>query len=163
MAGEADIHLFEKSTGNLTRLTEYPGYDAHAQFSSDGQRILFNRQRGERDTGGYIFDVIVYDIGTGQETRLTDGDYEEGYPAWAPDGRHVVYSSDVNGKYGKLNLYVLGPDGETKARLTQGDWKDEYAFWSHDGKYIYFNSNRAGAIHIYRLLMDGFDCIREIS
>ena len=159
--GQADIHLFEKSTGALTRLTTYPGYDAHAQFSSDGKRILFNRQQGVRDEGGYIFDLIVYDLETGQETQLTDGDFEDGYPAWAPDGRHIVYSSDFGGKHGKLNLYVLAPGAETPKRLTEGDWKDSYAFWTRDGEFIYFNSDRAGASNIFRILMDGVECVRE--
>ena len=159
--GQSDIHLFEKSTGTLRRLTTDPGYDAHAQFSSDGKRILYHRQQGTRDEGGYIFDLIVYDMETGQETRLTDGDYEESYPAWAPDGRHIVYSSDIAGKPGKHNLYVLAPNGETTTRLTRGDWKDSYAFWSRDGKFIYFNSDRAGTTNIFRMLMDGITCVRE--
>ena len=158
--GQSDIHLFEKSTGTLTRLTEDPRYDAHAQFSPDGKRILYHRQQGRRDEGGYIFDLFVHDMETGRKTRLTNGDYEESYPAWAPDGRHVVYSSDIGGKHGKHNLYVLAPDGET-TRLTRGDWKDSYAFWSRDGKFIYFNSDRAGATDVYRMPMDGLDCVRD--
>lgn len=159
--GQSDIHLFERSTGALRRLTEDPRYDAHAQFSGDGKRILYNRQQGTRDEGGYIFDLIVYYMESGQKTQLTDGEYEESYPAWAPDDRHIVYSSDFGGKHGKLNLYVLAPDGETTNRLTQGDWKDSYAIWSRDGKFIYFNSDRTGATNIYRLLMDGVRCVRE--
>jgi Tol biopolymer transport system component len=159
--GQSDIHLFEKSTGTLTRLTEDPRYDAHAQFSPDGKQILYHRQQGTRDEGGYIFDLFVHDMETGQKTQLTDGDYEEGYPAWAPDGRHIVYSSDIGGKHGKPNLYILAPEGETSARLTQGDWKDSYALWSRDGEFIYFNSDRAGAGNIYRMLMDGVECVRE--
>ncbi len=159
--GQSDIHLFERSTATLKRISEEPGYDAHAQFSSDGKRIIYHRQQGTRDAGGYIFDLIVYDMETGQETRLTDGDYEESYPAWAPDGHHIVYSSDVNGKHGKLNLYVLAPDSQTPIRLTEGDWTDRYAFWTRDGKYIYFNSDRAGVSNVYRMPMDGVACVRE--
>ena len=159
--GQSDIHLFEKSTGTLRRLTADPGYDAHAQFSSDGKRILYHRQQGTRNEGGYIFDLFVYDMETGETTQLTDGDYENSYPAWAPDGRHIVYSSDIGGKHGKHNLYVLAPEGETTLRLTEGDWKDWYAFWSRDGKFVYFNSDRAGAGNIYRMLMDGVECVRE--
>lgn len=159
--GQSDIHLLEKSTGTLRRLTDDPGYDAHAQFSPDGKRILYHNQRGTRDEGGYIFDLMVHDMETGQKTQLTDGDYEESYPAWAPDGRHIVYSSDIAGNHGKHNLYVLGPDGETSMRLTQGNWKDSYAFWSRDGEFIYFNSDRAGTTNIFRMLMDGIGCVRE--
>ncbi len=159
--GQSDIYLFEKSTETLRRLTEDPRYDAHARFSGDGKRILYHRQQGTRDEGGYIFDLMVHDMETGQKTRLTDGDYEESYPDWAPDGGHIVYSSDIGGKHGKHNLYVLAPGGETTTRLTEGDWKDSYAFWSRDGKFIYFNSDRAGVTNVYRMPMDGVECVRE--
>ena len=161
--GQSDIHVFEKSTRTLRRLTENPGYDAHAQYSPDGERIIFNRQQGTREDGGYIFDLIVLDVNTGQETQLTDGEFEEGYPAWAPDGHHIVYSSDIDGRDGKPNLYILGPGGEDVSRLTKGDWKDAYAFWTRDGAFIYFNSDRSGASNIYRLPMDGFECVRDVS
>ncbi len=161
--GQSDVHVFERSTRTLRRLTEHPGYDAHAQFSPDGGRIIFNRQRGTREGGGYIFDLIVLDVTTGQETQLTDGEYEEGYPAWAPDGHHIVYSSDIDGQHGKLNLYILDPDGEGVSRITKGDWKDNYAFWTRDGAFIYFNSDRSGVSNIYRLPMDGFECVRDVG
>ena len=161
--GQSDIHVFEKSTRTLRRLTEYSGYDAHAQYSPDGERIIFNRQQGTREDGGYIFDLIVFDVNTGQETQLTDGEYEEGYPAWAPDGHHIVFSSDIDGQDGKLNLYILGPGGEGVSRITKGDWKDSYAFWTRDGAFIYFNSDRSGASNIYRVLMDGFECVRDVG
>ncbi len=158
--GQSDIHLFERSTGTLRQLTEDPRYDAHAQFSSDGTLILYHRQQGTRDDGGYVFDLFVHDLATDQKTQLTHGDYEEGYPAWAPDDRHVVYSSDLSGKPGKPNLYVLSLDSGKTIRLTEGDWKDSYAAWSRDGKFIYFNSDRAGTKRVYRLPMDGVDCVR---
>ncbi|MDJ0749413.1 MAG: hypothetical protein QNJ11_08000 [Woeseiaceae bacterium] len=161
--GQSDIHVFEKSTRTLRRLTEYPGYDAHAQYSPDGERIVFNRQQGTREDGGYVFDLIVIDVKTGQETRLTDGEYEEGYPAWGPDGRHIVYSSDIDDQPGKPNLYILKPGGKGVSRITEGDWKDSYAFWTRDGAFIYFNSDRSGASNIYRLLMDGFECVRDVD
>lgn len=159
--GQSDIHLFDKSTGDLRRLTDDPRYEAHALFSGDGKRILYHRQQGTREEGGYVFDLFVHDIDTGQARQLTDGNHEDSYAAWAPDGRHIVFSSDVDGKPGKLNLYVLAPDGEITARLTSGDFKDSYAFWSRDGRFIYFNSDRAGATNIYRMPMDGVECVRD--
>ena len=159
--GQADIHLFEKSTGALTRLSDDPSYEAHARFSPDGKQILYHRQQGKTDAGGYIFNLFVYDVSTGQTTQLTHGDVETSYPAWSTDGRHVIYSSDIDGKPSKHNLYIRGLGDEAAIRLTQGDWQDRYSYWTLDGKYIYFNSNRAGVSNVYRLLMDGLDCLRE--
>lgn len=163
VAGQSDIHVLERSTGTLRRLTKHPGYDAHAQYSPDGSRIVFHREQGTREDGGYIFDLIVLDVKTGQETQLTGSKYADGYPAWAPDGEHIVYSSDINLENGDLNLYILGPGGEGVSRLTKGAWKDNYAYWTPDGAFIYFNSDRSGGSNIFRLPMDGLECVRPVG
>jgi len=56
---------------------------------------------------------------------------------------------------------VKAINDEHSLKLTDGDWKDSYAYWTRDGQYIYFNSDRSGTTQVYRLLMDGLDCIRE--
>ena len=86
-----------------------------------------------------------------------DGPFEESYAAFAPDGSHIVLSSDFEQKPEKHNLYVRTPDGSLKS-LTKGDWKDSYAYWTVDGKFIYFNSDRSGINDVYRIPMNGFSC-----
>ena len=103
---------------------------------------------------------MVYDLASGEAFRLTEGEFEQSYQAWAPDGSHLVFSSDLDGQPGNLNLYVRAPEGRT-VRLTRGDWVDRYAYWTRDGRYIYFNSERDGSTNIYRIPMDGMACIRE--
>ena len=156
---QADIFLYERATKKLQRLTHYTGYDAHAQFSPDGKRILFHRMNSKREDGGYDFDLYVYERQSATLTRLTDGPYEESYAAFAPDGRYIVFSSDFEEAPEKHNLYIRAPDGGYTA-LTNGDWKDSYAYWTPDGKYIYFNSDRLGITNIYRIPMQGISCTR---
>ena len=161
IGGQSEMYIHDRETGVLERLTHDPRYDAHGEFSPDGSKILFHRMIAEHEAGGYDFELFVYDLETGQETQLTTGSpHEESYASWAPDGDHVVFSSDQDGKPEKHNLYVLGPNGEITARLTRGDWKDSYAFWSRDGQYIYFNSERDGPSNVYRIPMDGLGCIK---
>ena len=157
--GQADIYLYERRSETLERLTTYDGYDAHAQFSPDGTQIIFHRMNGEREEGGYDFDLIRVDLATRQEWRLTSRPFEESYGSWAPDGRHIVFSSDFEEAPEKHNLYVFSPEGEATTQLTDGEWKDSYAYWTPDGTYIYFNSDRAGPTNIYRMPMNGLACI----
>lgn len=157
--GQSEIFLYDRETQALRQMTDNPGYDAHAEFSADGSKVLFHRMIARKEQGGYDFELFVIDVATGDEKQISPGsEFEESYAAWAPDGKHVVFSSDINGKPEKHNLYVMGPNGETLARLTQGDWKDSYAYWTRDGKYIYFNSDRKGTQNIYRIPMEGLDC-----
>ncbi len=159
--GQSEMFTYDRASGALERLTHDPRYDAHGEFSPDGRKILFHRMIAEKEEGGYDFELFVIDLESGQEQQLTTGSpHEESYASWAPDGAHVVFSTDQDGQPQKHNLYVLGPDGEITARLTRGDWKDSYAFWSRDGEHIYFTSDRDGASNVYRIPMDGLSCIK---
>lgn len=157
---QADIYTFERSTGALKRHTDDPRYEAHGEFSPDGAKILYHRMMEQKEEGGYDFELFVINLETGTETQLSPGTpHEESYGSWAPDSAHVVFSSDQGGKPEKHNLYVLAPDGTIVFRLTKGDWKDSYAQWSRDGRYIYFNSDRDGPTNIYRISMNGLNCV----
>ena len=158
--GQMDVYIYERASGAMRRLTTFDGYDAHAQFSPDGERMLFHRMQSKREDGGYNFDLYTIDLATGAETRLTDGPYEESYGAFAPDGQHMVLSSDFEEAPEKHNLYARAPDGSLTA-LTDGDWVDRYAYWTADGKYIYFNSDRGEVANVYRIPMKGMDCVRD--
>ncbi len=156
---QSELFVYDRKSRELTRMTEDPRYDAHGEFSPDGTKILFHRMMAQKEDGGYDFEVFVIDLARGVEKQVSPGSpFEESYASWAPDGKHVVLSSDHEGAPQKHNLYIMGLDGEWVTRLTKGDWKDSYAFWSRDGEYIYFTSARSGKDNIYRIPMDGLDC-----
>lgn len=159
--GQSEIFLYDRESEALRQMTDDPRYDAHAEFSPDGSKILFHRMIAVKDEGGYDFELFVIDVASGDTQQVTPGSpFEESYASWAPDGEHVVFSSDQNGKPEKHNLYILSPDGKIVSRLTKGEWKDSYAFWTKDGKYIYFNSDRSGTANVHRMPMDGLTCVK---
>lgn len=159
--GQSEIFLYDRESRALKQMTDDPRYDAHGEFSPDGTKLLFHRMIAEKEEGGYDFELFVIDLESGEEKQITPGTpFEESYASWAPDGEHLVFSSDKNGKPEKHNLYILGPDGEIVSRLTRGDWKDSYAFWTRDGNYVYFNSDRDGTSNIFRIPMQGLNCVK---
>lgn len=158
--GQADLYLYDRETKDLERLTNYEGYDAHPEFSPDGSKILFHRGMGKREDGGYDYDVFWYDLNSGEEKRLTPSEFEDAYGSWAPDGEHIVFSSDQGNTPGNPNLYVLSPEGQILFKLTEGNWADSYAYWTRDGAYVYFKSDRSGNSDIYRMPMNGLNCVK---
>jgi len=81
---------------------------------------------------------------------------EERYPAWSPDGRKVVFTS--NRRDGKTyDLYIANADGSQAKALT-GLPAGAVAYWASftaDGKFIYFNEGISGMI--CRVRPDGTD------
>ena len=85
-----------------------------------------------------------YLMGTEEFEQLTESDDSGsgGFdPAWSPDGRHLVFSSERGGNW---DLYVMEADGTDVRRLTHHSGRDWDPAWSPDGYRIAFSSDREG-------------------
>jgi len=103
------------------------------------------------DTAGGNPDIyVIYADGTGR-TRLTLDPARDVEPAWSPDGRKVVFTSDRDGN---AEIYVMNADGTTPVRLTYDATGDHTPTWSRDGR-IAFVSERNGNTEIYVMNADG--------
>jgi TolB protein len=92
-------------------------------------RIVFNRI-GPYETALYIGDRALLN-----SKRL---DYN---PAWSPDGKWIVFTSERDGS---ADLYRVHPDGSGIERLTDDPAYDDQAAFSPDGKQVVFVTTRAG-------------------
>lgn len=61
-------------------------------------------------------------------------------PQWTPNGRKIVYESDVND--GLPEIYIMNADGSDQIRLTDTDRRNESPIISANGNSIIFVSNR---------------------
>lgn len=153
--GGSDLYRVNTATGVLGRLTDDPRYEAHAQVSKDGKRVLFHRQIAGDDYG-----LAILDLKTRHVRELPGTAGEEAYPAWSPDNRWIAYSSDSGQAKGKPDLYLMRADGSGAKRLTAHPAKDAYATFSPDGGSIAFMREQDGGVRIYRLKLRNGDCVR---
>jgi len=87
-------------------LTTYPGIQAGASFSPDGNQVAFTWNGEKQDN----LDIYVKLIGTaGPPLRLTSNPAPDFSPAWSPDGRFVAFLR-------------LGPDGTSALFDTSVGW-----------------------------------------
>ena len=100
-------------------------------------------------------------------SHLSDRSYSRRDPKgiWSPDGKKIVYSSNVGGSY---DIWLMNSDGESQKRLTTSPGLEINPTWSPDGKLIAFtrfNNNRLeiwtvdpGTGQVKPLIQEKTDC-----
>jgi dipeptidyl aminopeptidase/acylaminoacyl peptidase len=107
---------------------------------------VIDRLQFKRDYAGYLdrrrTHLFRFDIEGKKLTQLTSGDWDDGDPAWSPDGRLIAFASNrdsVDGSYNS-DLWVVAADdttrGGTTRRLTDNAGSDAAPAWSPDGRWI---------------------------
>lgn len=132
--------------GDVVRITQNPGHDAHPAFAPDGSRVAFSTDRW----GGLELATARAD-GTGL-VRLTESPGFDDYPAWSPDGQRIVF---VSNRDGQSDIYLVPADGSGPAvNLTRHPGRDTFPTWTPDGRGITFVSDRDGTCDLYTLPVD---------
>lgn len=136
------------------------GSDAHvlvygygARWSPDGTKLLYTGITREG-----LFAAYIANADGSSPVRLTTNPTGDFRPAWAPDGKHIVFSAFPSGPDGNVSLFIINSDGTGQRRLTYTNGSSDYAAWSPDGSRIAFeyrSGNTLPAIRVVRV--DGSD------
>jgi TolB protein len=86
--------------------------------------------------GSPTWDVWVANPDGSGRRNLTPDAANDAEPAWSPDGRRIVYTSDPPGCQPfscQADLYAIGRDGTGRVRLTSTPQHESKPDWSPDG------------------------------
>ena len=86
-------------------------------------------------------DLLLIDIGTGDELILTREPAIDAFPAWSRDGRKIAFAA-ASGTVS--HIYTIDPDGKNRQQLTDENSSDRLPAFSPDGKKIAFCRRAAG-------------------
>lgn len=170
--GETQVWTLNRLGGEAEQLTEIKQGVEDFEWSPDGTRLLLSlkdpkpdkpkgdsarpetpdpvvvdRLQFKRDATGYLdrrrTHLYGFEVGSKKLVQITSGDFEDAEPAWSPDGRLVVFSSNRTAEPdGNRNsdLWIVAADntdkGQTLRRLTSNPGSDESPAWSPDGRSI---------------------------
>lgn len=107
-------------------------------WTSDGARIVFSSNQ-DGDSELYIIDAA----GSTAPTALTNNDANDSDPAISPDGRTIVFASDLETP-GSQELFSVSVAGGDVQQLTNASGSSTSPAYSPDGSRIVFVSDRGG-------------------
>ena len=94
-------------------------------------------------------DIYISNSDGSDIIRLTQNGATNWAPSWHPNGKYIVFSSnmdDWNPKYNSFGhnfeLYVIHIKTKKLQRLTYNDTFDSFPVFSKNGKKLVFSSNR---------------------
>ncbi|MBM4269338.1 MAG: Tol-Pal system beta propeller repeat protein TolB [Deltaproteobacteria bacterium] len=118
--GSPQIYVTGASGGPARRVTFQGSYNTSPVWSPRGDKIAYTGRVGR------VFQIFVLDLASGSVTQVTRAG-ENVDPAWAPDGRYLVYSSS---RSGRDELFVSDWRGLQSHRLIAGPGGDTSPAWS---------------------------------
>jgi TolB protein len=120
--GAPQLFRMSKDGTDRLRLTREGSCNNAPSWSPRGDRIAYVG----RISGKFQIFLVTPDGAVTQAvTTAADGNNED--PAWAPDGRHLVVTSDRDGI---RRLWVIDVDGGTARPLSSGSVDDNGPHWS---------------------------------
>lgn len=126
-------------------------------FSPDGSQVVFSGYGYDASGKVYGQELFVMNANGTNILQITHDLAVDGFPAWSPDGRSIVYASYRGSNFRGSNfvpgclglpdcpsdLYLIDANGGTPTQLTDDVVGETQPSWSPDGSRITFVTVRA--------------------
>lgn len=140
-----DVYSIKVDGTDVRRYTENKTVTTYPSMSPDGkliavrkvtdaQAINWDMSLNKRSRNSEVF---VMNLTTQEQLNISNHFAFDGWPAWSPDSRYVVFASNRNGRAAGGQLYIAGVDGKSVTICTDLPGAVAQPSYSFDGKYIY--------------------------
>ena len=149
------IYIMDMVTGETFPISD-GSLATHAEFSHDGQKIVYSSSAEEN------FDLVVLNLNdttdNAQNVIVATKDAEI-YGTYSPDDKKIAFSSfDINYKG---TLKMCDASGKN-VKVISNSGSSYNPKWSPDGKYLAYVSDKAGKFQIYLVKSDG-SSVRQLT
>jgi len=158
--GDLELFSMDPDGNNVEQLTNIPGYDGGAFYSLDGEWICWRASRPEGKelkeyqallNDGLIrpahLEIYVMNLKEKKPIQLTNNGAANFGPYFHPDGKHVIFCSNVADPKGRnFDLFMVNIQTKKIEQITYNPTFDGFPMFSHDGAKLVFASNRNNKI-----------------
>jgi Tol biopolymer transport system component len=160
--GDLDIYTMDADGTNVKQLTHELGYDGGPFFSPDGKLIVYraHHPKTEQEIRDYkellaqnlirptYLEIWLMNSDGSNKRQITDMGAASFAPSFFPDGKRIIFASNVGstGGMGNFELYAVDLDGKNLERITFTDGFDGFPMFSPDGKKLVWVSGRNGKV-----------------
>jgi Tol biopolymer transport system component len=158
--GDLELFTMDPDGSNVEQITNWPGYDGGAWFSWDGKWIVWRASRPVDSAlmeyqsllkDGLIkpskLEIYVMNLADRKPIQLTNNAAANFAPFFHPDGKRVIFSSNVNDpKKRNFDIYMVDIATKQIEQISFNDTFDGFPMFSPDGKKLVFASNRNGKV-----------------
>ena len=158
--GDLELFIMKPDGSEVEQLTFEDGYDGGAFFSYDGKWIVW---RASRPQGKHLDDyksllaeglirpgkleLFIMNLQDRKPVQITNNNAANFGPYWHPDGKHIIFASNMNDPKGRnFDLYLIDVNTRKIEQITTYENFDGFPMFSHDGKKLVFASNRNGKV-----------------
>ena len=154
--GDLELFMMDIDGKNVEQLTDQAGYDGGGFFSYDGKSIVWRASRPEGHAlkeyqtllkenlirPGKL-EIFMMNLKDRKPIQLTDNGAANFGPYFHPNGRKIIFSSNLSDPKGRnFDLYLVDVSTKEIERITYNETFDAFPMFSHDGQKLAFASNR---------------------
>ena len=152
-SGDLDLWTMDLNGSHKRQFTKSFGYDGGAVISRDGKKIAWRAGHPttpetklkysdllkENLTSPFKMELFVADANGKNVKQITDFGCASFAPAFTPDGKQILFSSNKHNCDGrKFELFLINVDGTGLKQITSLDGFTSFPEFSPDGKKLVF-------------------------
>lgn len=145
-SGGDHVYIYDLVGGDQFDISggDSPYSDRDPAWAPNNEMLVMSSNRDD-EPGQYSLYLIGFSGEVYDQLVSTDGSDE--MPAWSPDSRWVVFTSDVTGA---RNLFAVQVSTRDVVQLTYYDGGEaRYPSWSPDGQFVAYSYRSSGSEDIY--------------
>src|SRR5438552_646050 len=127
------------------------GSSAMPSWTADGSHLVFHSRRKEAKQHGIAArNIWIVGADGSGERQLTKGTKDEYHPVVSPDGKKLLFVSELNGS---RDVWIADADGQNAVPLTDDPGTEDQPAWSPDGRTLAFQHRGEKGWEIWTLAL----------